>query len=117
MGLGSLIMRGISLSLVVVVGLSTPAAAAPHGVRLTYFDDPATTMAVSWNSNVAGDSEITYGTSPTALDQTATATSVTQPAPLGRSFTAKLTGLTPDTTYYYRVAGYPAAGDPPLSFT
>src|SRR5262245_57059242 len=103
-----------ALLITILVGTPAIAAAAPHGVRLTYYDDPATTMAVSWNSDAAGDTEITYGTSPTALTQTAAATAIDQPAPLDHSFTAKLAGLAPATTYYYKVAGYPS-GDP-LSF-
>src|SRR5688500_9494683 len=95
--------------------LSGSALAAPHGVRLTHFGDPTTSIAVSWNSNDAGDAELAYGTSPGALTSTLAATVTTQPAPLGSSFTARLTGLTPGTTYYYRVAGYPA--DEPYSFT
>lgn len=103
-----------ALLTLILVGAPAIAAAAPHGVRLTYYDDPATTLAVSWNSDAAGDTAITYGTSPTALTQTATAAVIDQPAPLNHSFTAKLAGLAPATTYYYKVGGYPS-GDP-LSF-
>ena len=81
------------------------AAAAPHGVRLTLASDPSTTMAVSWNSDQPGDTTIQYGTSPGALTSTASATAFAQPAPLDNSFTANLTGLSPRTTYYYRVGG------------
>lgn len=109
-------MRTIIGVSVGVLAWASVAFAAPHGARLTYFDDPRTTIAVGWNSNAAGDDEIRYGTAPGMLDQTATATSVNQAAPLGHAFTAKLTGLEPGTTYFYRVAGYPAAGTPPLSF-
>src|SRR5262245_1343144 len=107
----------IASSIALAFALASPASAAPHGVRLTHYGDPATTIAVSWNSDAAGDTQIAYGTSPTALTQTATATVIAQPAPLGHSFTAKLGGLSPETTYYYRVADYPAASEPPLSFT
>jgi hypothetical protein len=104
-------MQRVLVAICLLAGLATAAAAAPHGVRLTYFDDPATTIAVGWNSDAAGDTEIQYGTSPTALTQTATATMIDQPSPLDHTFTARLTGLTPGTTYYYKVAGYPS-GDP-----
>jgi hypothetical protein len=105
-----------AIAVVVVVGPSV-AEAAPHGVRLTYFADPSTSIAVSWSSTAAGDNTIDYGTSPTQLTQTATAAEISQPSPLGHSFTAKLTGLVPGTTYYYRVSGYPTAGADPFSFS
>jgi MYXO-CTERM domain-containing protein len=89
------------------------AAADPHGVRLTYHADPATSVAVSWNSDQPGDGAISWGTDPGSLSGTATAAHTVQPDPLQHSFTAQLSGLEPDTTYYYRVAGYPAE---PLSF-
>jgi uncharacterized protein (TIGR03382 family) len=110
-------MRRMGLLVAGMIMSASVAAAAPHGARLTYFDDPRTTIAVSWNSDAAGDAEIRYGTAPGMLDLTATATSISQPAPLGHAFTAKLTGLEPGTTYHYRVAGHPAAGNPPLTFT
>lgn len=110
------VMRIAALGVAVVGALAARAEAAPHGVRLTYFDDPRTTIAVSWNSDAAGDVTLAYGTSPTALDQTATATAIDQPGVLGYSFTAKLTGLAPDTTYYYRAAGYPVPPAQPMSF-
>ena len=89
------------------------ATAEPNGVRLTYHADPATSVAVSWNSDEQGDGQIAWGTDPAALTGSAEATRTDQPAPLRHSFTALLTGLEPDTTYYYRVAGSPAE---PLSF-
>jgi acid phosphatase type 7 len=102
----------LAVGLVAVAG--GVAGAAPHGVRLTYQADPATTVAVSWNSDAQGDRQIAWGTDPGALSTTAEATHTAQPEPLEHSFTVQLTGLEPDTTYYYRVAGYPAGE--PLSF-
>ena len=102
----------LAVGLVVLVGGA--AAAAPNGVRLTWQADPATSMAVSWNSTDPADGHIAFGTDPAALTGTAAATHTAQPVPLRHSFTALLTGLEPDTTYYYRVAGYPAGE--PLSF-
>lgn len=91
-------------------------AAGPNGVRLTYQGDPATQVAVSWNSDDPADATVSFGTDPAALGGTAEATRIDQPSPLRHSFTAVLTGLDPDTTYYYRVAGYPAEDAEPLSF-
>ncbi len=107
-----------------VIGLlwARAAAAAPHGTRLSYYGDPATTIAVSWNSDAVGDDQLIYGTSAAALTSTLQATRTAQPAPLSNSFTAKLTGLSPRTTYYYRVGNpggslRPPAGSPPFQFT
>lgn len=103
--------------------ISTSAAwAAPHGVRLTYAGDPTSTIAVSWTSSDAGSTEIIYGTDMANLDQSLTAQQAfVQPAPLSNSFTATLTGLAPNTTYFYRVgkAGdyRPSAASDPYQFT
>jgi hypothetical protein len=100
-----------------LVASGAKARAAAHGVRLTYFGDPRTSVAVSWNSDSAADDKVQYGTAPGALNAVATATAIDQPAPLGKSFTAKLTGLTPGTTYYFRVFGHAASDKMPFSFT
>lgn len=88
-----------------LLALDGSAQAASHGTRLTHFGDPATTVAVSWNSDSTADNEISYGTDMSNLSQTATAVATTQPAPLHNSFTARLENLTPDTRYYYQVSG------------
>ncbi len=98
------------------------AAAAPHGVRLTLSGNPATNMAVSWNSDNADDTEIIYGTSSDALTSSLTAQqSFVQGSPLNHAFTVTLTGLDPSTTYHYRVGSagnyHPAEGEEPFSFT
>ncbi len=98
------------------------AEAAPRGVRLTYAGNPATSVAVSWNSDAPGDADVIYGTSPDALDQTVTAQQTFAiGAELGTAFSARLTGLQPATTYYYRVGSagnhHPADGAEPFSFT
>jgi len=98
------------------------AEAAPRGVRLTYAGDPATSMAVSWNSAAAGDDQVIYGTSPATLDQGVTAQQTFAiGAELGTGFSAVLTGLQPATTYYYRVGSagnyHPAESVEPFSFT
>jgi len=98
---------------ILALGAARAEAAGPNGVRLTWEGDPATSVAVSWNSDDAADTTIAFGTDPGALSGTAEATVINQPTPLRHSFTAVLTGLEPDTTYYYRVAGYP---EEPLQF-
>ena len=93
------------------------ALAAPEGLRLSYTDDTSTTMTISWNTEVAADSEVRYGTQPGSLGQTVTGTSLEANAGLGYVHEVTLTGLRPSTRYHY-TAG--SAGDgftPEASFT
>ncbi len=78
------------------------------------------TATITWATDEPSDSRVDYGTSSGALGS-----SVTESAPV-TSHTVALTGLTPGTTYHYRVtsidgAGNPAtsppAADPPATFT
>src|SRR5262249_29518436 len=105
---------------VVCTAAALPALAGPFGVRLTEAADPATTMAVAWNSDDAADVEVHFGTTAGTLDQVRTADVVTMPDGLGTAFTVVLTGLEPATRSHYRVGHgatlYPAAGDAPFSF-
>lgn len=101
---------------------SGAARAAPHGVRLSYFDDPSTTVGVGWNSDEPADDTIVYGTSAASLTMTAKAARMAQAAPLRNAFVARLTGLSPGTTYFYRVGGAggayrPASSVSPFQFT
>lgn len=85
---------------------ATHASAAPWGVRLSYPNDPTTQVGIGYNSDDATDVEIHFGTSPNALDQTLVVDGseiFTQAAELGFAFSATLSGLSPDTTYYYKV--------------
>ncbi len=115
-------MRTLTIAILASAALSRAAAAEPHGVRLTMAANPATAMAVSWNSDSATESHIIYGTVPTVLstDLVAQQTFV-QGAPLNNAFTATLTGLDASTTYHYRVGSagnyHPPDGADPFSFT
>ena len=75
---------------------------------------------VSWTTNEVSDSLVLYGTSPDALTLSAG-----DPASV-TSHAVVLSNLASGTTYYYRVrsadaesngADFPAAGNPPLSFS
>ena len=88
---------------------SVNATAAPDG-----------TAKVTWTTDEGADSRVDYGTSPTALTQTASDTSNVT------SHSVDLSGLTAGTTYYYRVRSAdssnnattsPAAADPPATFS
>ncbi len=54
-----------------------------------------TSMVVRWRTNVATDSRVRFGTSPAALTGTASVGTVTA------EHQVTVTGLTPDTQYYY----------------
>jgi len=66
-----------------------------------------TGMTVRWRTNVAGGSRVRYGAAPGSLTSVADATGT------GTDHEVRLTGLTPNTRYYYSVgtAAGPLAGD------
>ena len=79
-----------------------------------------TSATITWTTNEPGTSRVDYGTSADALNQT-----LNDPA-LVTSHSVNLTGLTPGTTYFFRVrstdaatneATSPVAANPPASFT
>lgn len=80
----------------------------PTAVHVNWPADPSTTAAFLWNTDQdTRASTVQYGTSRMTLDRTATGHVST-----GASGAAQVTthevhvcGLTPDTTYYYRVGG------------
>jgi hypothetical protein len=71
------------------------------------------TATITWNTNEASDSRVDYGTSPSSLTLNA------QNANLVTSHSIMLTGLAPNTTYYYRVTSRDSSGNsstsPPTS--
>jgi hypothetical protein len=92
-------------ALVVVSCLAAAAAGAPGYGRLSYTDDPSTTITITWNTAADAGTEVRYGTAPGEYDFSVTGTSFAADAPeFGWIHEATLTGLEPDTTYYY-VAG------------
>jgi hypothetical protein len=62
-----------------------------------------TTATVSWTTNEAASSSVSYGTT-TSLGSTATGA-------IGTSHSVLLSGLTPNTRYYYRVTSSDSAGN------
>jgi hypothetical protein len=87
-----------------ILGMSTAAVAAPGNraptITLVYATAETTTSAsVVWNTNVASDSHVQYSTNnpiPASAPARSSAALVTY-----HEFS--LTGLTPDTLYYYKV--------------
>jgi hypothetical protein len=74
---------------------SVTATPAPNGQSAT----------VTWATNEPSNSRVNYGTSPGALTLNVSATTRV------RSHSLPLTGLTPGTTYYYRVTSADGAGN------
>lgn len=67
------------------------------GPWLTWDDDPTSTMTISWLTENSNSTVVRYGETPGNLDQTyAVSTQVNM-------HHAQLTGLSPDTTYYYKI--------------
>ena len=63
------------------------------------------TATITWTTNEAADSEVVYGTDQGALNSSET------DAALVTSHSIELTGLAPNTTYYYRVKSADGAGN------
>lgn len=93
---------------------------APTISKATAVVTGATTAEVSWTTNEPASSRVEFGTSSSAM------TSAVQAGTLTTSHTLQLTGLNPNTTYYYRVTSadafgntsqWPAANAPVVSFT
>lgn len=103
-------MRLGKTALGAALGLWTTAAlAAPQYVRLSYTGDAATSMTVAWNTTASTATEVLLGTSPGSYTQTFTGASLQANAGLGHVHEVTLTGLSPNTKYYY-VAGNTADG-------
>jgi hypothetical protein len=127
---------GVSFSLKTIKGIEYAVFdAEPGNYTATYEPDetppvisavqaapgPNSTAVITWTTDEDANSRVDYGTSPNTLDQTQSNATET----LSHSLT--LTGLAPDTAYYYRVtstdiaptpntATFPVLTDPPLSF-
>lgn len=98
----------------VLVGVTREASAQPFGVRTSHFANPATSIAIGWNSDGATDAVVRYGADPSALTMEATADSFAMGGDLATGYTARLTGLSPDTVYHYQVGSagrfHPSSG-------
>jgi hypothetical protein len=103
-------MRRIPTLAVAILTLTGGAAiAAPQHVRISFMNDASTSVGVAWSTlSGAAEAGIKYGTSPGSYPKTATGKLTKISATLGTVSEVTLTGLSPNTTYYYRVGG--AAG-------
>lgn len=66
--------------------------------------DPARGITVCWHSGPRTPSRVTYGTDPVALNRTARGDG---PAGWSQFHHVRLDALAPNTTYFYRVSGWP----------
>ncbi|MCA9668507.1 MAG: metallophosphoesterase family protein [Myxococcales bacterium] len=96
------------LAVLSMLGLAPARAlAAPTFVRLSVIGDSATQIGVAWTT-LTGTPEATveYGTTSGSYTKTATGTVESNiSATLGHTSVATLSGLSPNTTYFYRVGG------------
>ena len=63
------------------------------------------TATITWSTNEASDSRVDFGTDPSSLSAS------TSKSALGTSHSVQLSGLSPSTTYYYRVSSADPAGN------
>ncbi len=84
--------------LTVIYGGGAPTGAFPNVLRDPYLQmGSPTSMTIMWLTDSPGNSRVVYGLTPSNLDQTAT-----HPASTTHHIVT-ITGLAPDTTYYYAV--------------
>jgi acid phosphatase type 7 len=103
-------------ALLVLLALSATASAAPGAVRLSFVDDPSTSMAVSWNAP-AGTTEGRVELWTTKKDGPTVVRARLQPfGPREVVAEALLRGLRPSTLYRYRVGDEAGGFSPSYSF-
>lgn len=119
------VVKGVSYAVFTAVGGSYTAtysvdSTAPSITGASAVATGGTTAEVSWTTNEPATSRVEFGTSSAAM------TSSSQKGTLTTSHRIQLTGLSPNTTYYYRVVAtdmfgnagrWPATGAPVVSFT
>lgn len=103
-----------------VLFTTTGGDTTPPVVSGTNATTGATTARITWTTDEAADSTVLFGTASSTLDRTLSASGS------GTSHEVELSGLAPQTTYYYRVRSAdlsgnvstrPDTGSAPLTFT
>ena len=119
------VVKGVSYAVFTAVGGNYTAtysvdSTVPAISGVTAAATGGTAAEVSWTTNEPATSRVEFGTSSSAM------TSSFQTGTLTTSHRVQLTGLSPNTTYYYRVVAtdafgntgrWPATGAPVVSFT
>lgn len=97
-------MRISAIGILVLGGLfSSYLMASPKFVRLSYSDNPATSISIAWNTDVVTETIVKYGKSSGNYTNVATGTSFRARDALNYIHEVTITGLDSDTTYYYIV--------------
>lgn len=92
-------------------GTTTPDVTAPVISSLAATSITTSAATIKWNTNENADTTVWYGTvNPIDISSTTSATKVTNPN-LGTTHEISLSGLLPNTTYYYIVASKDASGN------
>lgn len=86
----------------VLLAITSITQAATEKYRLVWRDDPATTMTIGWNQLSGTDYQVCYGTSEAALDTCQAPDREIEYREMNNKF-VRLTGLAPDTAYYFQV--------------
>lgn len=85
-----------------------------RGPFLSWMDDPTTTMTVSFERKISGNYELYYGASEISMDsKTAFMRSELRVEDGYYHYSVELSGLTPDTKYFYQIPGF---ADNPIPF-
>jgi hypothetical protein len=110
--------RSLTALLVLLTWTSPrPSSAAPTQVRLAYAEDAATGVQIAWNSKRGpAEAQVRYGTRPDDLSRTATGKTARIGRTLGWVSEVTLAGLSPATTYTYRVGGPKGGWSPAYTF-
>jgi hypothetical protein len=103
-------LRSMLVGSVIVMGLvwSSPSVAAHGRYRLTWRDDPATTMVIGWEQEGGQDPRVywdtvDHGANPAAYPSSRAPDRVVDECGMSNHF-VRLSGLAPDTAYYFVVA-------------
>ncbi len=103
---------GLVAGLATMLGMVSELSAAPKYVRLSHDDATHSTMTVSWNTDGNVGTKVLYGTTAGNLSSEASGMVNPGPGSLGFIHEVTVTGLQPNTTYFYKagddVEGYSA---------
>ena len=81
---------------------SIPGKAEPRWPRVSWTENPAQSVFITWNDGTATESSVEYG-SDTSYGATASGASEVAGGDLDVVHSVRLDGLSPDTRYHYRV--------------
>ncbi|MDP3741907.1 MAG: metallophosphoesterase family protein [Candidatus Micrarchaeota archaeon] len=96
-------MRKLLFAFLLFVFVASVAAVPPNQVHLSTTSDPSNSVTVTWQTYSSTSSTVQYGLTSTSLGSTLAGLQFTYPGYEGYLHNATFSGLTPSTTYYYRV--------------